>query len=74
MDDLHKLHKIHSWMWEIDKKYFNAPLTDDAWSEIINGADQLASELDLKHSSYPMILIADFMHAKERYEVAIKTA
>lgn len=74
MDELHILHKVHVWMWEAEKRYQKVPLTDEEWSEFQDGVNQLADDLGLEHGSYPCILLAEFMHAKERYEVAIKTA
>lgn len=66
MDELHILHKIHTWMWEIEKKYPGHPDTDAAWVEIVRSADELAEELNIKHGSYESMLLADFMHTKER--------
>ena len=70
MDELHKLHKIHTWMWEIEKKYPRSPETEAAWAEIVSSADELAEELDIKHGTYEAMLIADFMHTKERAQNA----
>ena len=66
MDDLQKLHRIHLWMWDIEKKYPRSPETDTAWVEIVESADALAKELDIKPKSYESMLLANFMHTKER--------
>ena len=66
MDELHKLHKIHTWMWDMEKKYPRSPEADEAWTEIVESADALVKELDIKHGTYEAMLIADFMHTKER--------
>lgn len=66
MDELHKLHQVHSWMWEIEKKYPRRPETEEAWTEIIKTADKLCKELELKQGCYERKLIAAFMSTKER--------
>ena len=66
MEDIKKLHRIHLWMWDIEKKYPGHPDTDAAWVEIVSSADELVAELSIKHGTYEAMLIADFMHTKER--------
>lgn len=66
MDELHILHKIHTWMWDVEKKYPQSPKEDEAWMEIVSSADELVAELSIKHGTYEAMLIADFMHTKER--------
>ena len=66
MEDIKKLHKVHLWMWDMEKKYPRRPETEEAWIEIVNTADNLVEELELKQGCYERILIADFMHTKER--------
>ena len=70
MDELHILHKIHTWMWEIEKKYPRSPEEEAAWVEIVRSADELAEELNIKHGTYEAMLIADFMYTKERAQNA----
>lgn len=68
MDELHKLHKIHSWMWETEKRYPGRPDGENAWEDIIQTASELAEDLELKQGSYERRLIALFMQAKEMRE------
>ena len=65
MDDLHKLHKIHEWMWKIDKKYPTMPMSDEAWSEIIDGCDALVTELELEPGCYARRLLYVWRTLKE---------
>ena len=70
MEDIKRLHRIHLWMWEIEKKYPRSPEEEAAWVEIVRSADELVEELDIKHGTYEAMLIADFMHTKERAQNA----
>ena len=68
MEEIKKLHKVHLWMWDIDKKYPGWPDTESAWTEIITSADALARELELEAGCYERRLMSAFMHAKEKGE------
>ena len=74
MDDLHKLHKIHTWMWEIDKKYPTMPMSDEAWDEIIHGVDALVADLELEQGCYARKLMRAWMDVKEGLDKQAKLA
>ena len=68
MEELQKMHKVHLWMWDIEKKYPGKPESEAAWEEIIRTADELAKELELKQGCYERRLMSMFMRAKEMRE------
>lgn len=69
-----KIYKVYLWTWKIEKKHPVMPMSEDEWSEIIDGVDQIVKDLNLKQGSYPRILLVEFLHAKERYETVLRTA